>query len=86
MPRNVRNFWIEADIDGRKSAFASGPVRADGGISLRILQRDGGGIITALRVNGYVDREGRITLEVSAPDSANCVGGDAGPIIVRTVR
>lgn len=65
MPRNVRNFWIEADIDGRKSAFSGGPSRADGGISLKILQRDKGGIVTALAVYGHITDDGRIILDVN---------------------
>lgn len=66
MPRNVRNFWIEADIDGRKSAFASGPVKKDGGINLRILQRSQGSIITALKVDGHVLSDGTIILDIAA--------------------
>ena len=42
MPRVVRNFWLEADVDGRVSTVAGGPRGKDGGITLRIYQRSGG--------------------------------------------
>ncbi len=44
MPRCVRNFWLKADIDGRRSQFASGPRGRDGGFCLDILIRDRGDI------------------------------------------
>jgi hypothetical protein len=57
MPRNVRNFWITGSIDGRKSSFASGPVRRDGGFELTVKMRDRGGIITAVDLRGYAENE-----------------------------
>lgn len=39
MVRNVRNFWFEADIDGRDTSMSGGPVAADGGMTIRIYQR-----------------------------------------------
>lgn len=44
MPRNVRNFWLSADIDGRRSRFASGPRARDGGFRLDIYHRERGDI------------------------------------------
>lgn len=79
MPRNVRNFWIEADIDGRKSAFSGGPQSATGGIDITIKQRDGGSIITAARITGRVTSEGVIVLEMATAD-------DSRRIEVRTER
>lgn len=64
MPRNVRNFWIEADIDGRKSAFASGPVRKDGGFELTIKMRSEGSIVEAISAHGWVDEQGNIRMWV----------------------
>lgn len=46
----VRNFWIEADIDGRQTNAAGGPVRKDGGMDVTIYQRDDGAIKTAVRI------------------------------------
>jgi hypothetical protein len=65
MPRCVRNFWIEAQIDGRKSPFASGPKRKDGGFSLKIYMRNKGAIETVLRVAGYEDA-GRLYLDLDS--------------------
>ncbi len=61
MPRNVRNFWIELDVDGSKSRIETGPVRKDGGFSLTIRAREQGSISpTTLEVRGYVDGSGEI--------------------------
>lgn len=44
MPRNVRNFWIDANIDGRASTLSGGPKSSGGGMRLSILQRERGSI------------------------------------------
>ena len=38
----TRNFWLEANIDGRKTPMAGGPQAKDGGFDLTIYIRDGG--------------------------------------------
>jgi hypothetical protein len=38
----VRNFWIEATVDGRETPIVFGPRAKDGGFTLRIYQRDKG--------------------------------------------
>ena len=55
----VRNFWVDADIDGRATMLSGGPRAKDGGMTIRIRQRDNGGIFTAMKVmcyeeNGYL--------------------------------
>ena len=62
--RNVRNFWIDADIDGRAGRMASGPVRKDGGFDLDILARDNGSPVMALRITGRANHDGTLTLRV----------------------
>lgn len=58
MPRNVRNFWIELDVDGKKQKVATGPRNGSGGFRLRILMREEGGISDKeLIVNGYANEE-----------------------------
>lgn len=64
MPRNVRNFWIEARIDGKKTPIATGPRRKDGGFSMTIYMRNEGGVETAVRVYGSA-RFGDGSLELS---------------------
>lgn len=44
MPRNVRNFWIDAQIDGRESRITGGPSAKDGGMSVEIFFRENGKI------------------------------------------
>lgn len=46
----VRNFWIEAEIDGRQTALAGGPRSKDGGMTVTIYQRDKGGITEAVNI------------------------------------
>lgn len=52
MPRNVRNFWINAVIDGRRSPLVGGPRAKDGGFDLEIKQRHAGQVVPALTVLG----------------------------------
>ena len=83
MPRNVRNFWISADIDGRKHNIRSGPVRKDGGFTLRILVRDKGNILQGLRVEGIAHDDGRLELVTFPSDDQ---GNTTQPITMATVR
>jgi len=53
MPRNVRNFWIAANIDGRQSNLSGGPKSKDGGFSMSIQIRDDGDVLDALHIRGY---------------------------------
>ena len=64
MPRNVRNFWIELDVDGRSTPVATGPRRKDGGFSLTIRQRDDGDIVTPLHIVGVATDNGALVLRV----------------------
>ena len=50
----ARNFWIECDIDGRKTRLEGGPRRKDGGFELTIWQRSEGGRMKAFAVQGFV--------------------------------
>ena len=55
MPRNVRNFWLDLDVDGR-SRIETGPRSKDGGFRLTILIRDAGGISTKrVTIGGSID-------------------------------
>ena len=44
MPRNVRNWWIELSVDGKKTAVATGPRSRGGGFRCKVLQRADGAI------------------------------------------
>ena len=52
MPRNVRNFWIDLTVDGRRSRIAAGPAGKNGGFSLVIYQRDKGAIVEMAQIEG----------------------------------
>lgn len=68
MPRCVRNFWLDARIDGRRSRFASGPRSRDGGFVLDIYMRDRGGVPKEpLRVHGQC-RDGRLSVVIEDGD------------------
>ena len=55
MPRCIRNFWLDADIDGRRGRFTSGPQSKDGGFRLHIHNREHGDISpVALHIIGRV--------------------------------
>lgn len=69
MPRNVRNFWIEARIDGRADALVGGPVGKEGGFDLTILMRDKGEVCTdgAIEILGRAFSDGTIRLRIKLP-------------------
>lgn len=41
----VRNFYIDADIDGRATMLSGGPRAKDGGMDIELYQRDDGKIL-----------------------------------------
>ena len=59
----VRNFWVEADIDGRKTVLSGGPKAKDGGMYINIYQREEGGIVQAARIR-CVEQDGRLATEI----------------------
>lgn len=88
MPRNVRNWWIEATIDGRASKFAAGPQSREGGFSLTILARDAGNVVHALTVRGVAHSNGSLFLDVepSRDSSVSVVPENSKGFAIRTVR
>lgn len=46
----VRNFYVEADIEGRETMLGGGPRNKEGGMTTNIYQRDDGGIVQVLKV------------------------------------
>lgn len=60
---SVRNWWIAADIDGKKTELNGGPRSKDGGFSLRIYQRDQGSIITVAKIEGMINWDGDLILK-----------------------
>lgn len=69
MPRNVRNFWVEAEIDGRATTLSGGPQSKDGGIDIVIYQRSKGDVTRVLRITGR-QWSGKLILDVEHPTQA----------------
>ncbi len=46
----VRNFYVKASIDGRKTKLEGGPRLKDGGMVIKVLMRDEGEVVTALTI------------------------------------
>ena len=62
----TRNFWVEVDVDGRKTKFKGGPANKQGGMSITLYQRDNNNIIKPIVINciAFTDEEtGEITLK-----------------------
>jgi len=70
MPRNVRNFWIEAQIDGRPTKITGGPRAKGGGFVLNIYQRRRGKVHKAIRIQGFARQEGNLRLQVTSGESS----------------
>lgn len=69
----VRNFWIEIEVDGKKTKVACGPRSADGGFTMKVFQRSSGEVLKVATIQGT--REG--TQLVSRINLANdSDGGD----------
>ena len=87
MPRNVRNFWIELDVDGSKSRVETGPRSKDGGFDATVKMRDGGSIIEALDILGRADENGTLTLRIRPAGIASINGSPlTGDILIECKR
>ena len=62
MPRNVRNFWIDLEVDGR-TRVQTGPRTKDGGFASTIYMRDKGSVQAALYLRGR-EIQGMLHLEI----------------------
>lgn len=53
MPRCVRNFWLDGEVDGASKGIGTGPKSSGGGFYLTILIRENGQISNkCLRIRG----------------------------------
>lgn len=60
----MKNFYITANVDGRKTPISFGPRSKDGGFSLKIYQRSKGEKLVVLEIDGKVDSKGDLLLFV----------------------
>ncbi len=57
-PRCVRNFWVELEVDGKKTKVKTGPRSSSGGIYLQIYMRNKGHVEKVLEIIGTkIDRK-----------------------------
>jgi hypothetical protein len=69
MPKNVRNFWVNVEVDGRSSALASGPVAKDGGFTCGISVRHKGEVCNnAVMITGRVNPDGTLEIKINGFD------------------
>lgn len=74
----MRNFWVNANIDGRASPLTGGPIRKDGGFNEKVYMLQNGEAMQVVEIDGRVSRDGTLYLEVKVE------GHD--PIIVKGGR
>jgi hypothetical protein len=63
-PRTVRNFWIAAKIDGRRSTLSGGPRGKDGGLCLTLYQRCRGSVAPSLSISCLSRNDGVLQIEI----------------------
>jgi len=61
MPRNVRNFWIDLNVDGR-SNIATGPKCSGGGFTQTVYVRNNGEVHVAGTIRGEIHADDTITM------------------------
>lgn len=65
----MRNFWVEGRIDGRETVLSGGPRNKDGGLYLKIYQREGGESKLALRISCWAEKDGSLKTYVEGPEN-----------------
>jgi hypothetical protein len=63
-PQTVRNFWLQASIDGREGRLEGGPRARDGGLAMTLFQRHGGEVAKALEIACSVTSTGFLQLHL----------------------
>ncbi len=83
MPRNIRNFWIELEVDGRSKRIETGPKTGTGGFDMVIRLRENGTTSDKymhIRGNSYNGK-----LEIRATE-CNGKDIDQNPKVIETDR
>lgn len=87
MPRNVRNFWLDFDVDGKEKALASGPKNATGGFSGTISLRESGGVGRRIEIRGRPQPDGTLKLWINLPDGDGVeIDAESRRVTVTTTR
>lgn len=61
---NVRNFWFEATVDGKKMQLSSGPRNKNGGMVIHLYQRDKGESVKVLSIICSPGKDGMLDTDV----------------------
>lgn len=85
----TRNFWLSADIDGRKTTLAGGPRRKDGGFELDVWMRVEGRRARVCRIIGTAnptihEGNGETELRIQVADTPDVrdVGDETETVLV----
>lgn len=65
----VRNFYLEAEIDGRKTGLHGGPQGKKGGMQIHLYQRDKGQIKEVASIWCY-EKDGTLRSEIFHNDTS----------------
>lgn len=68
MPRNVRNFWFNARIDGRATAVSGGPKGKRDGFEMTVYMRGDGQVGEVLQLRGQANEDGVLVFRVWGAD------------------
>jgi hypothetical protein len=69
----VRNFYVVADVDGRKTTLTGGPARKDGGMTIDLTMRDKGSIREVFTIYCQAYDDGGLVVEVVDAETRNTV-------------
>lgn len=70
--RNVRNFWLDAEIDGHLNHLSGGPREKTGGLAVELCVRHNGEPVPAATVTCF-HRDGRnhVAVAIYRPDGTH---------------
>lgn len=60
----IRNFWVEADVEGRETILSGGPRAKDGGMRITLYQRSDGQSVEILSIDCRAEG-GKLITELS---------------------
>jgi len=63
----VRNFWIDARVDGRPNDLGFGPKAKDGGFEMTVYIRGEGTVYEGITLRGY-ESAGQLVLWAQGPN------------------
>lgn len=64
----IRNFWIDLNVDGRRTPVGTGPRADGGGFSMNVFMNEGGSSRKILDIMGYAIDGGTLKLFINTED------------------